>query len=180
MAKYQPGDIVTYYFIIKELEGKKIIQGWTDSKDLANFYMDFHKSKNLALKKMRASIEEIMKILEENIHDEIQLTHIITRNRNKSKKNPSDITTICIPATETECRFIREEANTFMMSRINYGLINEAIPFMKKKYQNVLESIFLTDIVSKVVYSKNVKFAQMIEYDALMILFISFPEIFGK
>lgn len=180
MAKYQPGDMVTYYFVIKEVNGNKMIQGWTDSKDLANFYMDFHKCKNLTLKKMSGTIEEITKILEENLHDEIQLSHIITRNRDKSRKNPDDSVTICIPATESECRFIREEANTFMASRINYGFINDALPFMKKKYQNVLQSIFLTDVIRKVVYSQNVKFAQMVEYDSLMILLRSFPETFGE
>lgn len=180
MAKYQPGDIVTYYFVIKEIDGNKMIQGWTDNKELANFYMDFHKSKNLVLKKMSGTIEEITKVLNESYNDEIQLAHVITRNRDKSSKNSDAATTICIPATEFECRFIREEANTFMASRINYSFINDAMPFLKKKYQNVLQSIFLTDIIRKTVYSQNVKFAQMVEYDSLMILLKSFPEIFGE
>ena len=179
MAKYQPGDIVTYYFIIKEFDGNKIIQGWTDNKELAKFYMDFHKCKKFRIKTITDSIEEINKIREENWNDEIKLFHIITRNRNKKHKDEDSIT-ICIPATETECQFIRDESNTFMSSRINYSYINDAIPYMKNKYQKVLQSIFLTDIIRKTVYSQNMKFAEMIEYDDLMILFRSFPENFGE
>ena len=77
MAKYQPGDIVTYYFIIKEFDGNKIIQGWTDNKELAKFYMDFHKCKKFKIKTITDSIEEINKIREENWNDEIKLFHII-------------------------------------------------------------------------------------------------------
>lgn len=179
MKKYQPGDMATFYFVIKETDNNKIIQGWTDNKDMAKFYMDFHKCKNFKIKTVTKNIDDIIKIIEENWNDEINTFNIITRNRNK-RKNDDDIITICIPATETECRFIREEANTFMASRINYGLINDAIPYLKNKYQNILQSIFLTDIIRKVVYSQNVKFAQSINFDDLMILFESFPENFGE
>lgn len=180
MAKYQPGDMATFYFVIKEMGNDKIIQGWTDNKEIAKFYMDFHKCKNFKLKVITNTIEEINKISEENWNDEIKLFNIITKNRNKSRKNDKDFVTICIPATETECRFVREETSTFMASSINYGFINDALPFMKNKYQKILQSIFLTDVVQKVVYSKNVKFAQAIEFDQLLVLFQSFPENFGE
>ena len=150
MAKYQPGDTVTYYFIIKELDREKIIQGWTDNKEIAKFYMEFHKCKNFKLKSITNSIEEITKILEENWNDEIKPFHIITRNRNRGKHD-DDYITICIPATDTEVRFIREETSTFMTSRINYSLINDAFPYLKNKYQNDLQSIFLPDVIRKVV-----------------------------
>lgn len=180
MAKYESGDIVTYYFIIKEIDGNKMVQAWTDNKDLANAYIDFHGCRNFIMKKITGTIDDITKIINENINDEIKLFNVITRNRNKSRKDPDNTTTICIPATDFECRFIREEANTFMSSRINYGLINDAMPYLKKKYQNVLQSIFLTDVIRKVVYSQNVKFTQMVDYDSLMILLRSFPETFGE
>jgi len=179
MAKYQPGDIVTYHFIIKEMNGDKIIQAWTDSKEIAKFYLDFHKCKYFRVKSLTKSIEEITKILEENWNDEIRIFNIITKNRTGKHKDEEFIT-ISIPATETEMMFIREESSTFLASRINYGYINEAIPYMKKKYQDVLQSIFLTDVIRKVIYSHKVKFAQSIQFDELMILFRAFPENFGK
>lgn len=179
MKTYQHGDIATFYFVIKEIDNSKIIQGWTDNKDIVKFYMDFHKCKKFKIKTVTKTIEDIIKIIEENWNDEITMYNIITKNRNK-RKHEDDFITICIPATETECRFIREEANTFVASRINYGLINDAIPYLKNKYQDILQSIFLTDVVSKVIYSKNSKFTDNIQFDDLMILYKSFPENFGE
>lgn len=179
MSKYQPGDTVTFYFVIKEMDNNKMIQGWTDNKEIAKFYMDFHKCKYLKLKSITDSIEKINKICEENWNDEIKMFNIITKNRSNKHKGDKWID-ICIPATETECRFIREETATYMASRINYSYINDAIPYLKRKYQNVLQSIFLTDIIYKSIYNKENKFAQMIEYDQLLVLFKSFPEMFGE
>ena len=71
-------------------------------------------------------------------------------------------------------------SSTFLASRIDYGLINDAIPYMKKKYQNILQSVFLTDVIKKVIYSKNSNFTNSIQFDELMILFRSFPENFGN
>ena len=178
MAKYQPGDMATYYFVIKEINGNKSIQGWTDNKEIAKFYMEFHKCKNFRLKNITNTIEEITKILEENWNDEIKLFNVITRNRNRGKRD-EDYITICIPATQTEVTFIREETATFMTSRINYSLINDAIPYLKSRHQKELQSIFLLDIIKKVIYSKNSKISQSLEFDQLMILYRSFPENFG-
>lgn len=178
MAKYEPGDIVTFYFVVKTVDGQKIIQGWTDNKEIAKFYMEFHKCDNFKLKSLTDTIEAINKVAEENWNDEIKLFNIITRNRNK-RKNQEAYNTICIPATETELKFIREESVTYMASRINYSLINDALPYLKNKYQKDLQSIFLPDIIRKTIYSQNTKFSQLIEYDQLLILYKSFPENFG-
>lgn len=180
MAKYEPGDIATFYFVVKEHGSEKIIQGWTDNKEIAKFYMEFHKCKYFKLKSVTNNIEEIYKItIEENMNDEIKLFHIITKNCGKHKKGES-YGMVCIPATEVESTFIREEANAFMSSHVNYSLINDAFPYLKKKYQNILQSIFLPDVISKVVYNKNPRFTQEIEFDHLMILFKTFPENFGE
>lgn len=179
MAKYESGDIVTYYFIIKENKNDKMIQGWTDNKSIANFYMEFHKVKGFRIKSITNTIDEINKILEDNWNDEIKMCNVITRNRCNHRKG-EEIASIVIPATSTELAFIREEANTFMTSRINYSFINDAIPYLKNRYQDALKSIFLSDVVLKVIYNKNSKFTQLIEFDQLMILFRSFPENFGE
>lgn len=179
MSKYQSGDIVTYYFVIKRDEfGKKIIQGWTDNKQLAKFYMDFHKCKHFTLKSITDKIENISNIINENIHDEIMVYNIITKNRRKNSSD--DIQMIMIPLTKTEKRFIDEEVSSFMVTSIDYGLINDAMPYLKSKYQSILQSIFLPDIIRKVVYSQNTKFSQMIQFDELLVLYRYFPENFGE
>ena len=177
MAKYQSGDMATFYFIIKEINGNKQIQAWTDNREIAKFYIEFHNCKNFRIKSITNTIDEIEKIVAENLHDEIKLANIIVKNREKKNKH-EDYITVCIPATNSELRYINEEVSTFMSTNINYSLINDALPYLKNKYQEVLQSIFLTDIIHKVIYSKNVKIAQMVEFDQLMVLFKSFPENF--
>lgn len=178
MAKYEVGDIVTYYFIIVEDDNGKHIQAWSDNKDLVKFYLEFHNCKKFVLKTMTRTVEEISKILEENLHDEIKIHNIHIKDT--KSKNGTGYKTISIPATETEFMFINEESNTFMASRINYSFINEAIPYLKGKYRDALKNIFLTDIIKKVIHGQNPKITQMIEFDQLLILFESFPENFGK
>jgi len=180
MSKYQSGDIATFYFVINHLDGKKIIQGWTDNKDLAKFYMEFHKCRTFEMKAITRPIDEIQKLCEENWNDEIKLFHIMTRNRNKKKKNDSETVMISIPSTESEFKYVRDESVNFVSTNVNYGLINDAIPYLKPKYQKILQSILLTDIIKKVIYNQQNRIADMIEIDQLVILFNTFTECFGE
>ena len=178
MAKYEVGDIVTYYFIIVEDSNGKRIQAWSDHKELVKYYMEFHKCKQFVIKSLTKPIEEISKILEENLHDEIKIHNMIIKN--KDGKKEKEWKTIPIPATETEYMFISEETNTYIASRINYSYLNESIPYLKGKYQRALHDIFLTDVIKKVIHGQNPKSTQMIMFDQLMVLFESFPDNFGK
>ena len=130
--KYEPGDTATFYFVITEYNGHKEIQGWTDQKELVQVYMDFHKCKKFHVKKITNTIEEINKIVEENIHDEIGIYNISIKDRGKKYEKIKEIN---IPATVTEIMFLNEEANTCMASQIGYSELNEMIPFLKNKYQ---------------------------------------------
>jgi len=176
MAKYEPGDIATYYFVILEDEHGKRIQGWTDRKSLAEFYMKFHNCSNYRLKKVTKTIEEIRGITEENCHDEIILANIITRDRNKKG---SEIKHIVVPTTETEIRFVNEECDTFFSGKVNYAYLDGATQFLKNKYQRALERLFLPLIISKAVYNRSDPYREGIELDQLMVLFRSFPTNFG-
>ena len=178
MAKYEEGDIVTYYFIIVEDGNDKRIQAWSDHKELVKYYMEFHKCKRFVLKSLTRRIEEISTILEENLHDEIKIHNVMIKDN--SGKKGKEFKTIPIPATETEFMFINEETNTYMASRINYAYLNGAIPYLKKKYKESLNGILLTDVIRKVVHGQNPKSTQMISFDQLMVLFESFPDNFGK
>lgn len=179
MAKYEPGDIVTYYFVVREDDkhGNRIV-AWTDKKDLVQFYMKLHKCPNHRLKKITKTIEEINQIIGENRYEEIKIGNIYTLNRN-SKKN-RELVTVSLPITDTEFLFVREECNSFYSGEIDYGYLNGVIPYMKKKYQNVLEDILLLSIIKKVVYNKNDKINQQLDLDQLILLFKCFPDDFGK
>ena len=70
MAKYEEGDIVTYYFIIVEDGNDKRIQAWSDHKELVKYYMEFHKCKYYSIKKVDDIFERVMDIINENANDE--------------------------------------------------------------------------------------------------------------
>lgn len=181
MSKYENGDIVTYYFIIfedKERDEKRI-QGWTDDKSLAKIYLEFHNCKHLILKSVTKTIDEIAKILEENRNDEIQIVNINVRNREKHKKG-EECVGMAIPATRTECQFINEETANFLLQDIRYSYLNTAIPYLKNKYQSALNDILLWAVIKKVCDNKENQILKYIELDQLLVLFRSFPDLFGK
>ena len=178
MAKYEPGDIVTYYFIISDEDGHSNIKAWTDNKDLAKFYLEFHKCKNFRLKKFTKPIEEISKILEENRHDDIMLANVVIKNPNHKKGKETKM--VVIPLTQTEQLFINEETTNFMSSRIDYGYLNGVIPYLKKKYQHAIEKTLLQDIIKLVVHGCQSSIVQSIQFDHVMVLFRSFPDNFGR
>lgn len=180
MQKYEGDEIVEFYFIIMNDNGNKRIQAWTDDKQLAKIYYEFHSSKHFTLKRVTKPIGEMYKVIEENINDEIQIANIKIKNYERKSHNDEEYKIICIPATRTEMTFINEESATFMMSRVNYSYIDSTIPYLKDKYQDALNDIFLTPIIQKVIYNKDSKITQLIELDHLMVLFRSFPDMFGK
>lgn len=179
MAKYEEDDIATFYFIVFEPDNyrdENTIVAWSDDKRMAEVYMEFHHCDKLKLKKKTDYLYRITEILNENIHDEINIYNI---NINDPKK-PGRVKSIQIPATETEFRFINEETNTFLSSRICYSYINEAFPYLKNKYQKALTNIFLYDVMKKVLHERGSKFIEEVQFDQLMVLFTCFSDRFGK
>lgn len=179
MAVYEMGDVVTYYFVVFANDENKSIKGWSDNKELVKFYMEFHNCEDMVLKSITKRIEEIVKITEENCHDEIRIYNITIRNRGKRKKG-EPATIVSIPATRTESTFITEEANTFLTSNIRYSFLNSAIPYLKGKYRDALDNIFLTDVINKTCNNRDSPITEKVEMDQLILLFKSFPETFGK
>ena len=178
MKKYDPGDIATFYFVVVEDDHGKRIKAFSDDKELVKLYMDFHKCKKFRIKKYTGYIEEIYKITDENLHDEIQLFNIITRNR-EAKKHDEEIMELCIPATHTEINFINSESNSYLASICDYGLLNEVFPYLKEKYKDALRMLFLDDMIRKVIHSKDSKITVNIEFDQLITLYRFFPDHFG-
>ena len=173
MKRYEHGDNAKFYFVIKKIRDKeKYVKGWTDNKELLKYYMDFHDSKNLYVKKITGSIDVIRKILEENNNDEITIGQIRIGDKRGEEKM------VALPITETEMQFIREEENSFMSTSINYSLINEMLPCLKKKYQNAIKKIFLGNITNFLINNKYNDIVGRLFLNNIKILYRSFPEEF--
>lgn len=173
IAKYEPDDIVTFYYVI--YQGS--IKGWTDSKDLAEAYMTFHSCRGYILKKMRDRWSKIVHILNENANDEIQIHFMETRD----PKNAHKTKLIAVPLTHTEAVFVNDEVQTFMATVINYSFLASAIPYLKKKYQNALKGIFLLEIISYTLSgggAGDLDLLAEIQFDQIKILFRNFPDQF--
>lgn len=177
MAKYDEDDIATFYFIVmlSDDDENRII-AWSDKKEMAEVYMEFHSCKKLKLKKKTDYLYRITEILNENIHDEINIYNINIGDPKKKGR----VKSIQIPATETEFRFINEETNTFLASRVCYSYINEAFPYLKGKYQKALNNLFLRDVMGKVLHERNSKFIEEVQFDQLSVLYKCFSDRFGK
>ena len=173
MRAYERGDMVTMYVIIHHVDKQgSIIKAWTDDKDLAKIYMEFHQCKDFKLKRITRPIDQLMELINENNHDEISIINLTTRIRNKQK-------TISVPLTDTERMFIQEEINTFFSSMINYSYLYETIPYLKNKYQRALQQLFLNDILKHVIANKPSAIAKHLEMDELKVLYRSFENSFG-
>ena len=175
MKEYSSGDIVTYYFILRnDSISDGTIIGWSDDKTLIDFYMSFHNCKNLKVKKMTDTIDSISMILEENVHDEIVIANLVTRGEDKR-----EIKILYIPVTENEINLIYEECNTFFAGRITYHVLNVVMDHLKKKYREALDRIFLKSVIQQVIHVNQDKITSSIDLDQIRILVKSFPENFG-
>lgn len=178
MNRYDPDELVTFYFVIMSSDGiygEDRIQAWSDRKDLVKAYMQFHKCPHYRLKKITKPMHQMVEILDENNHDEINMYNITTRD----PKHPKRTKRIVIPATVTEQLFINEEIANFMMTQIDYAFLANAVPYLKPKYQRALEQVLLMDIIRKNVHGQNPVSLQKVEMDQLLVLVRSFPEHFG-
>lgn len=178
MKRYDEDDIVTYYFVISSNnKGDKQIAAWTDDKQLAKFYMDFHNCKHFRLKVISdMPIKNIGDIVDECLHDEIGIYNIKVRNNNKR----GEMKTISIPATESEMLFVNADAQSYFASYVDYGFLNMVIPYLKDKWQVVLNDILLDDVIKLVIHNRQSKYLQHIELDQLALLCKSFIDNFGR
>lgn len=179
MKAYESDDVVTFYFIVLSDGSNRRIGGWTDSKGLAEAYMEFHSCKGMTMKSITKPFHEIVEILNENTNDEIQIFNITIRDRSKQKKHQDNTKTIPIPATQVEIMFINDESANFMYDEINYSYLNSAMPYLKNKYQRALNHLFLPDIIRKVLHQQASPLVQSIRIDQLSLFVRLFPEQFG-
>lgn len=174
MALHDPDDIVTAYFVLKEKDGVTIIQGWSEDKNLVKSYMEFHNCKKFRVKKVTLKAKLMYEKYEENLHDEITIFHIGTKDKN----HPGEIKTIPIPATTTEFNLINEETNTLVSSMIPYSYMNGAILYLKRKYRKALADTKLLDFIENVLHGQRSKFLENIQFDQLILLYKLFSDNF--
>lgn len=170
-------DVATYYFIIKDDREGKCIQGWTDRKELAKAYMEFHHCKNFRLTSMTASMKDIVEVINENLYDEISIQNLIIRN--EDRKPGRECKYVYIPMTETETMFVRDECSSLAASSINYSLLESAFSYLKPKYQKALQQIWLDDAMMHVIHSKPSNILKCVGIDELQIMLTAFRGNFG-
>ena len=172
MRQIDPEEILSMYFVIIHDKDGKRIQAWSESKDLAESYIEFYGSDMLSLKKITKTGAYIEDIIRENINDEIGLKLITVRDGDKTKE-------IYIPATKTDSLLINDESSSMLSSRIDYGFLNGALYFLKDKYQDALQDIFLEAAIRQVVHNDRQKIFDKIKLDQMAILYYSRKDMFG-
>jgi hypothetical protein len=172
MKTYEREDVVTFYFVVKEeTKDTTIIRAWTDDKKLLDAYLELHACKKYHVKKIRRMMKDVLPIINENIHDEIDIANLITQG-----KNGADL--ISLPMTMTEITFINDESHGFFSSNINYQLLDEWVPYLKDRYQRILKNIGLDDVIKHVIYNRTSPFVQDIVLDQVLLFARSFPDDF--
>lgn len=176
MAKYESGDMVTYYFVYVQNDGSlgPTICAWSDNKKLIDFYLTFHNCKSMRVKKMTDTIDAISMILEENCHDEICIANFTIRG-----DTGRDTRMVYVPITENELNLVNEECNTFFASNVHYYILNMAYYYFKKKYRNALEKIFLKSVMHHVIHNKADGYTQQIDLDQMRLLIKCCSDRFG-
>lgn len=178
---YSADDECTFYFIIisDKYSDEKHVQAYTDNKELAKAYMDFHKCKQFKIKTVKDTYRNIVEIINENLNDEIALYHMNIKS-DPDHKLGEETKLVAVPITLTERDLVSEEADSFLASRVNYSLINDLMYYLKPKYQNILKDIFMTDIVMKTCYNKDSYFTLNAGIDEVRVLYRSVPDHFGQ
>ena len=175
MAKYDNGDLATYYFVINDDGKNQMVQGWTDDKDMVKFYMDFHNCKHFKLRVLTKPFDEIAKILDENANDEIQIRNITVRHPSKRHR----VKYVAVPMTKTEFTFIEEECKSLMSGMVNYSFIDSALPYLKKKYKDDLKMTLLIESIGVTIHGKRSLIIEDIQFDQMMVFILSFHDNFG-
>ena len=179
MQKYDVDDVCTFYFVLLRNGDSINIQGWSDNKDLAKAYMEFHKCKLFNLKSRTDTFDNMCKILEENTNDEISLYNLTVKAPPDHKKG-RETRVISVPLTFTEMNLVKSENMDFLGSRVNYSLLNEAIYYLKNKYLKALKDIYLHDVINHVIMQQQNRFTNEVSMDELLVLFHSYPDHFGE
>jgi hypothetical protein len=172
---YDLKDQTTVYFVISEHSSNNEIKAWSDDKMMAQFYMEFHNCKRYRLRVVKKIWKEMVKIINDNSNDEIEIMNLVTKS---DDKKDDGYKIIQVPMTTTEMSIISDTVKHNCATLIDYSEINQYITLFKKKYQKSFKNIGLIDIIRKEIYNKPTKFTNGLRIDDLRILFKLFKEDF--
>lgn len=176
MEHYEADDVVTFYFVIvKDGLHTVKVQAWTDNKQLAKFYMDFHHCKNLKLKSVTDTYKRIVKMLNENANDEITIQNKMVVIRNEDKSKPKYVQ---IPITASESVLIDSDIQHFYETEINYSLLNNNRIYFKDKYVKAMKDILLLEVINNVINGRPSKIIQQLEFDYVAAAYKSITGVF--
>lgn len=170
-------EVVFYVIYSRELE-KDCIIGWSDDKDLAKSYYEFHKCKNVYMKKLEGIYEKIYDILKDYINEQIFLKKLKTIDNNKIIK-------LVVPITVTEESLIYDQIETMCSFLVNYHDIIGWAEYLDKDYFNALNYLYLIDIARAQIYGddpehdKRINIKNFIEFDEIKLLTRLSPTTFG-
>ena len=173
MKKYDLKDDCTIWFVVFDDGNSKRIQAYSDEKEYVDAYMEFHHCKHMRVKKITDRADRMFELLNENINDEIG----IYNKKMRKKKNKYEM--VLVPMTYAESILVNDEVTSLMYTRIDYNFINEAMYYLKDKYQKAIKQILLKSAINKVVYNKADKIINSIDLDEVALLIKSQPDLFG-
>lgn len=171
--------LVTFYLVINdrlEFDDARI-QAWSDQKDLAKFYMAFHRCKHFTLRKITDTLYNMNRLLDECYHGEITLYNAVTKDR--SKKRSSAYKYVRVPMTNNEIAIIKAENSGLAGTAVNYTILNDLYPYMSKKRKRLANDMMLTDAIKATIHNQPSQRIMGVKIDELYMLYRIFPETFG-
>ena len=123
------------------------------------------------------TLNNLYKIIEENLHDEIQLYNITIP---KDSKHPGKTKTIVVPCTKSEINVINDDSVNFMATQVPYHEMDKIRRGLRPKYQRALKGILFRDVCDQVLSIKSPsRILRNIDMNGLKVLIQSFPDSFG-
>ena len=133
MKTYLEGDQIIIYCITFEDTRETITHAWTDDKELAKWYLKFHHSKRMKLKRIDTTYEDARDFISNYMYEQIKVGYLMTKHPRKKGS-----VTIPFPVTDAERQFLDDEVADLCNGYVGYQTIYEMAPFLKRKWESLL------------------------------------------
>ena len=174
MNVYSEGDQITIYCIMFDDDREVITWAWTDNKELAKWYLKFHNSKQMKLKRIDTIYEDARDFISNYMYEQIKVGYLMT----KDPHNKGSIT-IPFPVTDAERQYLDDESADLCNGYVGYRTIYEMAPFLKRKWESLLmKDLQLYPILEYVIHSHIGKIEWIAGMDEVCMLQMYMPEKF--
>jgi len=168
---YKLNDMATFYFIIGTDE---VVHGWTDDKKKAQLYLEFHNCPYFKMRKVEMLYKDILRVLNEYIHHQINIEPMITRDED------GEIISVGIPTTHAEMDLFNDYESTSGSLSVDYALIQKYFDMFKPKYQAALRALKLDLFIDKELYNKTDPWFLKAKIDQVRLFVQIFSDYFDK